>query len=130
LRELGRVESRKNFQVCSFLHRRQYRGADRLFYAVRLQPISTTFGRGNDSVFHWSHLPFSAQQILGVPVPTQRLFPAASAIFRRRGKQLVYHTRRGARLSLDIYLERLDRQALRNPLRNLERFSSHANVCV
>ncbi len=67
---------------------------------------------------------------MGVPLPAQRLSTPSSAIFDSRGQQLVDHTRRGARLSLDVYLKRLDCQALCNPLRNLERFSSHANVCV
>jgi hypothetical protein len=75
-------------------------------------------------------LPFSAQQILGVPVPAQRLCAATSAIFGRGWQQLVDHARSRAFLSVDFYLEHSNCQALCDPLRNIKRFSSHADVGV
>jgi len=94
------------------------------------KPPPATADRGFNRLLYRRDLPFSAEQILGISVPAERLRPPAHAIPHGRPDQLVDDGHRRPFLSVNPYVQRFDRQALRGSSGDFGRIRPNAVFCI
>jgi len=124
------AESRKSSSFCQILSGRRDCRSRRLRHSLVAKPPPATAGCNLNRVFCRRNLPFSAEQILGLSVPAERLPPPVDAILHGRPLQLVDHSRYSSVMFVHVHTQYFDRQAFRGSSSDFGGVRSDAVLCL
>jgi hypothetical protein len=109
-----RDHAREIISISTLLHSRSNGCICRFWLSLAFEWPVATFDRSFDRLPYRRLLPFPAEQIVGIPVQAERLYPATRTVLRRRCRELVDHPRDRAPLPVKLYHQCFNRQTVRS----------------